>query len=346
MQPVVMAPQGGPCLTRLPFVEDDSQSLAPRTYWEMLSTYFSPYWSFRTWSFLFIFVTFFCLIIPQFIFQHLNKTNKLFSYTNMPWVYMNPIEAKFINHWSIYKCFTTLFFHINYTHWVGNLLGITVTMFTMEYCWCPSILLAIIGGTATSAYAALSMNPILMGFSGVIACCVGLYFAMFLSNWSFLKTRFPDKITVWFINCFFIFILLFHQDARSTLVHFIAFFIGLVYGYAWWPKISQDGCERIISIVCKFASVIITILPFVLICLHPTTGIQSQFSQGMFGGTNPNPGFQNIMSPRFNMQPGTDSFAKLPGFQPFQQFQPLHPQMMQPNLMNSQFGHPQMNQWF
>ena len=117
-----------------------------------------------------------------------------------------------------------------------------MNLFTLEYCWCPSILIAILGGTVTSAYAALTMDPIVMGFSGVIACAVGMYFAMFLSNLAYLRANFPHKLVPWMINCVFIFMLLFSQDPRATLIHFIAFFVGLVYGYAWMPKIAQDGC--------------------------------------------------------------------------------------------------------
>lgn len=352
--PVIMPPPpNGLCSFRLPYIEDDSQTPVPRSYWQMLRLYFSLYFSFRTWSFFFIVVTLILLIVPQFLFMPLNKTMKLFSYTHIPWVYMNPIETKFINHWTIYKCFTTLFFHLNYTHWLGNLLGITVNLFTIEFCWCPSILFAMIGGTATSAYAALIMNPMLMGFSGVIACSVGMYFAMFLSNLTFLRNHYPHKIIVWAINCVLIFILLFNQDARSTMVHFIAFFIGLVYGYAWMPKFQQEGCERIISVVCKFVSIIITILPFVLIFLHPTTGIHSQFSRGMFGSNNSppnvfnphlNPQFNLQFSPQFNQQfimhphnqlniqpnlsPAPNLMTNQPHFQPFSPLSPhqqFHP---------------------
>lgn len=367
-QPVVMPPPGGICQFRLPFIEDDSLTPPPRTYWQMLATYFSPYFSFRTWSFFFIVVTFIGLVVPQFIFMPLNKTPKLFSYPAIPGVYMSPIEVKFINHWAIYKCFTTLLFHLNYTHWLGNLLGITINLFTMEYCWCPSIIIALIGGTVSSAYAAVAMNAMLMGFSGVIACSVGLYFAMFLSNWTFLRNRFPQKVVAWFISCIFVFILLFNQDPRSTLVHFIAFFIGLIYGHAWLPKIAQDGCERTITIVCKILSVIITVLPFVIIFMHPTTGPQSLMSRGLFPNTLINTGQNNMFNPMMNMQPmqptqqpGVDMFAKQPKFHPgfqsniqpgsqtFQQFQPFQqlqqPQMMQPNVMNIQ-RLPQMNQWF
>lgn len=97
----------------------------------MMSYYYSPYFRLWSWSFFFIVVTFLLLIIPQFVFPSLEITGKLFSYTFIPEIYMSPIELKYIDHWVIYKCFTTLFFHLNYTHWLGNCLGITVNLFTM-----------------------------------------------------------------------------------------------------------------------------------------------------------------------------------------------------------------------
>ena len=187
-------------------------------------------------------MTFLGLIIPQFLFPSYNLTPKLFSYTQIPGVYMNPIELKYINHSSIYKCFTTMFFHLNYTHWLGNLLGITVNLFTMEFCWGPSIILMLIGGTATSAYAVLVMNNMLMGFSGVIACSVGIYIGMFLGNWSHIRTHYAGMMSIWFMNCIFVFLLLFSNDPRSTLVHFIALTIGIIYGLGWVPKLGPDAC--------------------------------------------------------------------------------------------------------
>jgi hypothetical protein len=135
-----------------------------------------------------------------------------------------------------------MFFHLNYTHWLGNLLGITVNLFTMEFCWLPSVLLMLIGGTVTSAYASLVMNNMLMGFSGVIACSVGLYIGMFIGNWNHIRTHYGGMLAIWFMNCIFVFLLLFSNDPRSTLVHFIALGIGLVYGLGWIPKLQPDGC--------------------------------------------------------------------------------------------------------
>jgi hypothetical protein len=100
----------------------------------------------------------------------------------------------------------------------------------------------LIGGTVTSAYASLVMNNMLMGFSGVIACSVGLYIGMFIGNWNHIRTHYGGMLAIWFMNCIFVFLLLFSNDPRSTLVHFIALGIGLVYGLGWIPKLQPDGC--------------------------------------------------------------------------------------------------------
>lgn len=90
MQPVIANP--GCCQFRLPFVEADSSHGRPQeSYCQMLSYYFSPYFRVRSWSFLFIVVTFLCMVIPQFLFPSMNSTAKLFSYTLIPGVYLNPI---------------------------------------------------------------------------------------------------------------------------------------------------------------------------------------------------------------------------------------------------------------
>lgn len=125
-------PNPGCCSLKLPFVDINSYQFRPQqSYLRMLSYYFSPYFKLKSWSFLFIVITFLCLVIPQFIFPPLNLTGKLFSYPLIPGVYLNPIDLKYVSHLYIYKCFTTMFFHLNYTHWIGNVLGISANLFTM-----------------------------------------------------------------------------------------------------------------------------------------------------------------------------------------------------------------------
>ena len=303
---------GGIAEFRLPFIEAHSMEAEPHTsYWKMLSHYFSPYFRLKSISFLFIVITFICLVIPQFLFPLGSLQPKLFSYRQIPGVYLSPTEVKHVNHWAIYKAFTTLFFHISYTHWLGNLIGILLNLFTMEFCWLPSIFIMLLGGVVTGAWCCLVLNNIMMGFSAVIACSVGMYVGMFIGNWNHIRTHHSSMMTVWGINCLFLFLLLFSHDPRATLVHFIGLGIGVVYGLAWIPKLNPDRCEILTGTVCKVLSVIITILPFVIILLSPI-GLPMAGSQ-MMGG----PGILNRQMP-LNVMPSQQMPSLIPNQNQFQ----------------------------
>lgn len=139
----------------------------------------------------------------------------------------------------------------------------------MEYCWNLSIPFMIFGGFITNCYFVLGHDNISMGFSGAISCSIGLYIGMFIGNWSSIQRYPSEMMKIWLFNSIFVIFLLFSYSPRSTLVHLVGFGLGVVYGLAWIPKEAPDECESMTGTVCKVLSIILTILPIVLILLHP-----------------------------------------------------------------------------
>lgn len=131
----------------------------------------------------------------------------------------------------------------------------------------------LLGGVIANCYYVLSNDTVMMGFSGVVACSIGMYIGMFIGNWSYIRRYPSEMMTVWFINCIFVFFLLFASSPTSTFVHFLAFGLGVVYGIAWIPKPSPDSCEVMTGTVCKVLSLILTIIPVFLIFMHPTATV-------------------------------------------------------------------------
>ena len=152
----------------------------------MLGYYFSPYFTFSSASFIIIIITFLCMIIPQIFFPTTGYTH-LFQETVLPHLYLTPIEIKHVSHKYIYEAFTSMFFHAGYPHWLSNVAGIILNMATMEFCWFPSLLFMLLGGVVANCYATLTADVVMLGFSGVIACSIGLYVGMFIGNWSYIR---------------------------------------------------------------------------------------------------------------------------------------------------------------
>jgi hypothetical protein len=102
------------------------------------------------------------------------------------------------------------------------------------------------------------------------------------------------------------------------------------------------------GLICKILSIIITVLPFILIFMHPATGQVP--AQGLFG----NQGMPGLPNQQFNFQqPGFNDFAKQQqfnqGWNPFQSFQSAFQQpLFQPQLQQQfpQFQPQQPQQWF
>ena len=181
---------GGCGKFRLPFINNSEEYDARKSYWQMLAHYFCPYFKFTSMSFIIIIITFLCLLLPQFFFP-MTGISRFLQYRQIPHVYLNPIEVKHVSHSYIYEAFTSMFFHTGWSHWLSNMFGIILSVITMEYCWSLSIPFMIFGGFITNCYYVLGNDVLSMGFSGAIACSIGLYIGMFIGNWSTIQ-RYPS----------------------------------------------------------------------------------------------------------------------------------------------------------
>lgn len=234
----------------------------------MLAHYFCPYFKFTSLSFLLVIITFLLLILPQFFFPETGYS-KFLQFRQIPHVYLTPIEIKHVSHTYLYEAITSMFFHTGWSHWLSNMFGIMLSVITMEYCWSLSIPFMLFGGAITNCYFVLGNDNVVMGFSGAISCCIGLYIGMFIGNWSHIQRYPSEMMKIWLINSVFVIFLLFSYSPKSTMIHLVGFGMGVLYGLAWISKQSPDDCEVTTGTVCKILSVVFTILPIVLIFMHP-----------------------------------------------------------------------------
>lgn len=122
---------GGGCgQLRLPFLDSTQEHEPQRSYWQMLAHYFSPYFKFASVSFVFIIITFLCLLIPQFLFPA-SGYSKFLQFRLIPNTYLSPIQVKHVSHAYIYQTFTCMFFHTGWIHWLSNVFGIIINMVNM-----------------------------------------------------------------------------------------------------------------------------------------------------------------------------------------------------------------------
>ena len=80
-------------------------------------------------------------------------------------------------------------------------------------------------------------------------------------------------MVIWMVSCLFLVFLLVSYSPMSTLIHLIAFGMGVLYGIGWIPKPEPDGSEVTTGMVCKVVSALLSVLPVFLILIHPTGGI-------------------------------------------------------------------------
>lgn len=213
-------------------------ALVHPSYPKMIFQIFSPHFNFRSVTFVLLLTTALCLVVPQFFYTPTDYLHFL-AKTNIPGVYLHP-EAVRSNTKNLYQCFTTMFFHANYLHYVRSMLIIFLKMAPLEYIWPFAPYLAVFNGFIVNCYVALFTNSQFIGFTGAVASTIGMYAGFLVVNWSYLTKNYNHMIKPWVGGCIAVTIMFLGGSSWKYLsVHLVSMMLGLYVGIGFLPKYSN-----------------------------------------------------------------------------------------------------------
>jgi len=220
---------------RIPFVNTRNVWKVDDTFLGLIHNAVCPHFQLVSWSSLFLGICLVVFIIMHIIYPPGGYSLFLQLPTQMETLCLN-IHAFQQNKAKFYTLFTAMFIHYSYSHIVVNTVFGIFIMYELEYCWKWSILAALVAGIAANCLAVVTMNGLVLGFSGVICACVGIIIAALILHCSYLRAMYSGAF--YCVFCFMILLLILVIGiSPAGVVHLFGILFGLLFGLALYPVI-------------------------------------------------------------------------------------------------------------
>ena len=173
------------------------------------------------------------------------------------------IQAFINNKAKFYTLITAMFIHYSYRHIVMNLIFAIFIMYELEYCWKWSILVGLAAGFAANCLAVVTMNGLLLGFSGALCGYIGIILAAIIQHCSYLKAMHYNQcymVTTMIIVMLFFIVGL----APAGIVHLFGVLFGLLFGLALYPVMPECLPNPNVDKLFKIFSVAFLVIALIL----------------------------------------------------------------------------------
>ena len=153
-----------------------------------------------------------------------------------------------------YTLVTAMFIHYSYRHIMMNMLFAVFILYELEYCWKWSIPLALLAGFAANCLAVVTMNGMVLGFSGVLTAAIGIIIAALILHCSYLRavysTQFCMVCVMMVLMLVFILAL-----APAGVIHLFGILFGILFGLAFYPTMQEAQVNPNVEKLFKIFSV-------------------------------------------------------------------------------------------
>lgn len=218
---------------KIPFINSRDVYKSDDTFIGLLKNVICPQFELLSISSLLIGICLFVFILSHVLYAPGGYSTFLQLPTQMDmWCLQTQVfikdKAKF------YTLITSMFVHYSYRHIVMNMIFAFFIMYELEYCWKWGILVGLVAGFAANCLAVVTMNGLVLGFSGVLCAYLGIILAAIIQHCSFLRqTQYNNCYFATFIILLMMFFII--GLSSSGLIHLFGVLFGVLFGLALYP---------------------------------------------------------------------------------------------------------------